>query len=97
MHPSVVVAHETLTSVKPSKSLYELVTTSTVYGYTDTGALQCRLFGCVLLNGQIRSDQVWPVVSPADDEKERPDRARPGLAIQKDLNHYNRRRCVLKL
>jgi len=38
------------------------------------------------LTGQTPSDPVWPVVSPAAGEKERPDRVRPGLASQKELN-----------
>ena len=45
------------------------------------------LIGCVLLNGQTRSDTVWPVVSPAAGEKERPGRVRPGLASQKERSH----------
>jgi len=46
------------------------------------------LLAAFFLNGQTLSDPVWPVVLPAAGEKERPDRVRPGLANQKELNHY---------
>jgi len=47
------------------------------------------LIGPFFVIGPAQSDPIWPVLTPAAGEKERPDRVRPGLANERERCRYD--------